>query len=359
MAVFNVLSPLLVLLAVGPTLQENGTASVRLRDVLPVDYDCMRPPRIQGRPADVNVSVYVLNIRSVDEGLQFVEMDLFVHQRWKDMRLKAPKERITIDPRWRQDIWTPELYFKNSADGRMDNVIIPYTYITLDPTGTVFMAARVSLKLACSMDLTRFPHDIQLCDMMLSSLIHTNDSVAMRWKTFMITRNLSLSEFGVLEAGRGDCSLHYDVGDFSCLYGRMELRRHLGYFLINKYAPSSLIVIMSFVSFWMPPKAYPARVTLSVTSLLTIVTQQYQASMPGVSYVVALNVWMIVCITFVFLGLVECAFVVTCDERDNARANGKDSWWPRPALIDHCARILFPGALLLHAFVYWGVYWRE
>lgn len=122
-----------------------------------------------GRPADVNVSVYVLNIRSVDEGLQFVEMDLFVHQRWKDMRLKAPKERITIDSRWRQDIWTPELYFKNSADGRMDNVIIPYTYITLDPTGTVFMAARVSLKLACSMDLTRFPHDIQLCDMMLSS----------------------------------------------------------------------------------------------------------------------------------------------------------------------------------------------
>lgn len=193
----------------------------------------------------------------------------------------------------------------------------------------------------------------------LFAVIHTNDSVAMRWKTFMITRNLSLSEFGVLEAGRGDCSLHYDVGDFSCLYGRMELRRHLGYFLINKYAPSSLIVIMSFVSFWMPPKAYPARVTLSVTSLLTIVTQQYQASMPGVSYVVALNVWMIVCITFVFLGLVECAFVVTCDERDNARANGKDSWWPRPALIDHCARILFPGALLLHAFVYWGVYWRE
>ncbi|PRD23501.1 UNVERIFIED_CONTAM: glc-1 [Trichonephila clavipes] len=67
---------------------------------------------------------------------------------------------------------------------------------------------------------------------------------------------------------------------------------------------------MSFITFWIPAEAYPARVTLSVTSLLTIVTQQYQSAMPSVSYVVALNIWMLSCIGFVFCSLLEYAFVI-------------------------------------------------
>ncbi|KAH9381486.1 hypothetical protein HPB48_005539 [Haemaphysalis longicornis] len=171
---------------------------------------------------------------------QFVEVDVFIHELWFDWRLaRKVKERIVVDPRWHKDIWTPEVYFKNSADGRLDHVIFPYAYITLEPSGVLFMAARVSLKLACNLDLTRFPHDNQLCDMQLSSRT------------------------------------------FSCLYGRVELRRLAGYFLINKYAPSTIIVFMSFAAFWMPCEALPARVTLSVTSLLSLVTAQYQTHMPA------------------------------------------------------------------------------
>lgn len=103
---------------------------------------------------------------------------------------------------------------------------------------------------------------------------------------------------------------YFISGEFSYVTGRIHLARRLGYFLINKYIPCILIICMSFVTFWIPSEAYPARVTLSVTSLLTIVTQQYQSSMPSVSYVVALNIWMLSCIGFVFCSLLEYAFVI-------------------------------------------------
>lgn len=49
-----------------------------------------------------------------------------------------------------------------------------------------------------------------------------------------------------------------------------NLRRRLGYHLFHTYIPSALIVVMSWISFWIKPEAIPARVTLGVTSLLTL-----------------------------------------------------------------------------------------
>ncbi|CAD0206232.1 unnamed protein product [Chrysodeixis includens] len=68
---------------------------------------------------------------------------------------------------------------------------------------------------------------------------------------------------------------------------------------------------MSWISFWIKPEAIPARVTLGVTSLLTLATQntQSQQSLPPVSYVKAIDVWMSSCSVFVFLSLFEFAVV--------------------------------------------------
>ena len=51
---------------------------------------------------------------------------------------------------------------------------------------------------------------------------------------------------------------------------------------------------MSWVSFWIKPDAVPARVTLCVTSLLTLSTQhaQSQKSLPPVSYIKAIDIFM-------------------------------------------------------------------
>ncbi|GFQ67661.1 glycine receptor subunit alpha-1 [Trichonephila clavata] len=169
---------------------------------------------------------------------------------------------------------------------------------------------KISLKLDCEMDLASYPHDVQQCEILIMSLQHTTDNVILQWKEFEITKNILLAQYYVSGNFSTNGTKKYDIGEFSFVSGKIHLSRRLGYFLINKYIPCVLIICMSFITFWIPAEAYPARVTLSVTSLLTIVTQQYQSAMPSVSYVVALNIWMLSCIGFVFCSLLEYAFVI-------------------------------------------------
>ena len=69
------------------------------------------------------------------------------------------------------------------------------------------------------------------------------------------------------------------------------------------------------MSFWLPAEAVPARISLGVTTVLTMVTQLSvsRASAPKVSYPKALDVWMSACMLFVFSALVEYAFITVLD----------------------------------------------
>ena len=59
-------------------------------------------------------------------------------------------------------------------------------------------------------------------------------------------------------------------GNYSCLAAKFELHRSIGFHLVQSYIPTILIVIVSWVSFWMDVEHVPGRVALGVTTLLTI-----------------------------------------------------------------------------------------
>ncbi|CAL8350625.1 unnamed protein product, partial [Boreogadus saida] len=107
------------------------------------------------------------------------------------------------------------------------------------------------------------------------------------------------------------CTKHYNTGKFTCIEVRFHLERQMGYYLIQMYIPSLLIVILSWVSFWINMDAAPARVALGITTVLTMTTQSSgsRTSLPKVSYVKAIDIWMAVCLLFVFSALLEYAAV--------------------------------------------------
>lgn len=81
--------------------------------------------------------------------------------------------------------------------------------------------------------------------------------------------------------------------------------------MIQMYIPSGLVVVLSWLSFWLQVDAVPARVTLGILTVLTMTTQRSMASasLARVSYVKAIDVWMAICLCFVFCALLEYAFV--------------------------------------------------
>lgn len=57
--------------------------------------------------------------------------------------------------------------------------------------------------------------------------------------------------------------------------------------MIQTFAPSTLVVVLSWFSFWLSLDAVPGRVTLLVTCLLTLVTMftGLRTDIPPVAYV--------------------------------------------------------------------------
>ena len=67
--------------------------------------------------------------------------------------------------------------------------------------------------------------------------------------------------------------------------------------LTQVYIPSSLIVVMSWVSFWLNRGAAPARVGLGVTTVLTMTTliNSVNAALPKISYMKSIDIYLFVC----------------------------------------------------------------
>uniref|UniRef100_A0A0K0DFA5 Neur_chan_memb domain-containing protein n=1 Tax=Angiostrongylus cantonensis TaxID=6313 RepID=A0A0K0DFA5_ANGCA len=103
----------------------------------------------------------------------------------------------------------------------------------------------------------------------------------------------SLPSFQLNNVSTTYCTSKTNTGTYSCLRTVLQLRRQLSYYLLQLYIPSCMLVIVSWVSFWIDRTAVPARVTLGVTTLLTMTTQSsgINAKLPPVAYIKAIDVW--------------------------------------------------------------------
>ncbi|KAE8621912.1 hypothetical protein XENTR_v10005032 [Xenopus tropicalis] len=212
-------------------------------------------------------------------------------------------------------IWKPDLFFANEKGANFHDVTTDNKLLRIFKNGNVLYSIRLTLTLSCPMDLKNFPMDVQTCAMQLESFGYTMNDLIFEWLStspVQVADGLTLPQFILKEENElGYCTKHYNTGKFTCIEVKFHLERQMGYYLIQMYIPSLLIVILSWVSFWINMDAAPARVALGITTVLTMTTQSSgsRASLPKVSYVKAIDIWMAVCLLFVFAALLEYAAV--------------------------------------------------
>ena len=110
-----------------------------------------------------------------------------------------------------------------------------------------------------------------------SAVGYQSSEQELRWTATEIEidyASIKLTEFTMSSLATSRCGQVYSTGNFSCVQATFKLRRMFEYYLVQLYIPSVLIVILSWVSFWIDIQAVPARVTLGLLTVLTITTQQ-------------------------------------------------------------------------------------
>lgn len=66
-------------------------------------------------------------------------------------------------------IWKPDLFFSNEKEGHFHNIIMANVLLRIHPNGDVLYSIRISLTLACPMDLKYYPLDLQTCFIKMGS----------------------------------------------------------------------------------------------------------------------------------------------------------------------------------------------
>uniref|UniRef100_A0A8D0AA79 GABA(C) receptor n=1 Tax=Sander lucioperca TaxID=283035 RepID=A0A8D0AA79_SANLU len=268
------------------------------------DHDFTMRPAFGGPAIPVGVDVQVESLDSISEVDMDFTMTLYLRHYWKDERLSftsSTNKSMTFDGRLVKKIWVPDVFFVHSKRSFIHDTTTDNIMLRVFPDGHVLYSLRVTVTAACNMDFSRFPLDSQTCSLELESCefitcvitlitYYTDD------KDFTHCLSMSLAVF---------------AGWYNRLYINFTLRRHIFFFLLQTYFPATLMVMLSWVSFWIDRRAVPARVSLGITTVLTMSTiiTGVNASMPRVSYIKAVDIYLWVSFVFVFLSVLEYAAV--------------------------------------------------
>ncbi|KAL7647801.1 UNVERIFIED_CONTAM: hypothetical protein RMT77_001410 [Armadillidium vulgare] len=210
----------------------------------------------------------------------------------------------------RSRIWKPDTYFVNVKEAKLHTVTMPNVLFRINRNGEIIYSIRINMKLSCYMDFSNFPLDSQICDAKISSYANTNSVIKYHWQSIKpidIPENLEIAQFILLAHSTVEKTSSYEVGNFSGLEARFIFRRQNGFHVLQTYIPTILLVSVSWVSFWLDPNSVPGRVSLGITTLLTITTlaSGIRQQLPPVSYIKAVDVWVGMCMIMVFGALLE------------------------------------------------------
>ncbi|XP_078069786.1 gamma-aminobutyric acid receptor subunit rho-2-like [Mustelus asterias] len=319
------------------------------------DHDFTMRPAFGGPAIPVGIDVMVESLDSISEVDMDFTMTLYLRNYWKDERLAFPSttnRSMTFDGRLVKKIWAPDVFFVHSKRSFIHDTTTDNIMLRIFPDGNVLYSIRVTVTAMCNMDFSRFPLDTQTCSLEIESYAYTEDDLMLYWKdekeALKTDEKVSLSQFLIQKFHTTSRLAFYSsTGWYNRLYITFTLRRHIFFFLLQTYFPATLMVMLSWVSFWIDRRAVPARVSLGITTVLTMSTiiTGVNASMPRVSYIKAVDIYLWVSFVFVFLSVLEYAavnYLTTVQERKERKLRQK---FPCTCGITSAKDLMFDGTL--------------
>uniref|UniRef100_A0A1I7Y636 Neur_chan_LBD domain-containing protein n=1 Tax=Steinernema glaseri TaxID=37863 RepID=A0A1I7Y636_9BILA len=321
----GLLPPVLLLLIVAGSREVEAFESESIETILSNNRNYNKnayPTQFLDEPTIVTIQMYIEGMSSFRAQSMDFQVDIYFQEQWIDERLRHNgSRRILIkDPHLFNMIWHPDLYFANARTSEFHDVTSPNFLVWVYPNGTVWYDCRISLTVICMQNLARYPLDSQSCTLRILSYAYDYDQLLVKWNGLNpveTNEEIRMPDMRLRSIKPGLRNDTYATGVWSCATAEFKVDREIMHHVIQSYVPTALIVVISWFSFWLDVEAVPGRVSLSITTLLTLATQSSAARMalPQASYVKAIDVWMGACMTFVFSAMIEFTVVNYCCRR--------------------------------------------
>ncbi|XP_076072078.1 gamma-aminobutyric acid receptor alpha-like [Mytilus galloprovincialis] len=297
-----------------------SNVSIVLDEILST-YDKDLRPSFGGNPVEVLTDIYLRSMGPISEKDMVYSIDIYFRQRWMDERLatnsSTEKENISVSIKILEKIWFPDTVFYNGRKSYLHMVPTPNRFVRIGRNGSIYFSQRLTVRAICKMELHHYPLDFQTCPLYFGSFAYSEDDVKYTWnsgKDASVARapDMTMSQFDLINFSAETSFTYRKDGDLqSMLTVYFNLRRHTGYFVINIFVPCMLLVILSWVSFWINREATSDRIALGTTTVLTMafLALDSRSDLPRVKYATALDLYIALCFVFILSAIVQFAIV--------------------------------------------------
>jgi hypothetical protein len=321
-----VLLVLTVLMAATPAVGDEEFAGTR--------------PGAGEQPLRLTGTLVLLDVSKIDGAEQSFTADVFLMLQWRDERLVMEGDgvrRLPLD-----SVWNPQIQLVNQR-----RVVKTFDDIVdVEPDGTVTYRQRYNGDFTSRLDFHDFPLDQHRFRLQLAVLGYGPDEIdfvpATEGEGIGHSPEMTVSDWTI---GRFDLRTKpYQVvpggRQVAGLEGDFQAKRHLGFFLGKAVISVAIIIFMSWIVFWINTVHVGPRISVAVTSMLTLVAYRFllDQSLPPVSYLTRLDHFLLGATLLVFVALVQVTLTSAMNDGHHLE---------KAARVNRVSRWLFPAAFVL------------
>jgi len=362
---------------------------------LPSDYNQEKHPftfhhlENKSLPWDYDFRFVIEEISNINDKEQSMTINMYFAVSWLEPRLvinetateweedrTGPKNEVNESPETLKYVWYPELEIYGLETFGRQRVLKEMSGVRLRKNKTINYELGVRITISCRMNFDDYPLDDHTCQFQVGSYYDTQETVTC--SAFFIydqERQRSLQHFIQIESLPPD----YDTviipsGIYAACGFQVRIQRKQMQFVVQVYLPSFMFVIVSWVSFLVKPEVVPGRMAMLVTLFLVLINifNSVRENAPISSRLNAVDLYLVVCIFFVFAALLEYAAILLLlkKRRKPLREIEKKMELNKPpppvgltarkqALVDNIdawAMWISPPVFIFFNFVYWISY---
>ncbi|NP_001161495.1 acetylcholine receptor alpha subunit precursor [Saccoglossus kowalevskii] len=276
----------------------------------------------------VNFSLGLNVLLDVDEKSQTITLSCHTDQEWIDMRLLwnpanySGLTEVVVPADW---FWRPTIILSNAADG--DYYVPRGREILLDYTGRIKNNPPAIFKIACKMDLEKFPFDVQRCTLKFSVWQYATDKILFSpsQDTVAMWSNTQSSEWYIDETSVIGSLYDHNNKSWGKISATFTLRRMPLYYLINIVLPCVVMALLTVLLFLLPSDcgekmSFGVSILISISVFTLLVADIMPATSDSVPLIMRFLIFDLV---FVAGSIVASVFVLRVHHRSKGNLSIK------------------------------------
>ncbi|XP_004038137.5 5-hydroxytryptamine receptor 3C [Gorilla gorilla gorilla] len=280
------------------------------------DRKAFRPFTNYSIPTRVNISFTLSAILGVDAQLQLLTSFLWMDLVWDNPFINwNPKECVGINKLTvlAENLWLPDIFIVESMD--VDQTPSGLTaYISSE--GRIKYDKPMRVTSVCNLDIFYFPFDQQNCTFTFSSFLYTVDSMLLGmdkevWEITDTSRNViqTQGEWELLGINKATPKMSVGNNLYDQIMFYVAIRRRPSLYIINLLVPSSFLVAIDALSFYLPAESEnraPFKITLLLGYNVFLLMMNDLLPASGTPLI---SVYFALCLSLMVVSLLETVFI--------------------------------------------------